>query len=58
MAVHLVQNVPRFPLPVKYLEFLITTPLKDVLKRARLPQFKTLILPPVDYPFSDSLSRR
>ena len=28
----------------------ITTPLKDALKRVKLPQIKTLILPPTAYP--------
>ena len=64
MSVRLAQNMPTFPLFVRCLESLpslrtleigwaddiITTPLKDALKRVKLPQIKTLILPPAAYP--------
>ena len=64
MRVDLPQGGPTFPLFVRCLEALpnlhtlemgwmshhCTTPLRSALKGVKLPQIKTLILPPVAYP--------
>jgi len=64
MTVYVVQNDLTLPKLVKCLEFLpnlhtleigqaygyITTALENSLKRVKLPQIKTLILPPATYP--------